>query len=358
MTKTTPKEQNKYYAVSRGRNPGIYKAWSLAHEQVNNFPSAAHKGFKTLKEAKSYMAAAGISKPTVFIEEADDLNLSTSFTAEKEHNCKRCERLESLIITLTEKLQSLETRLESIATTNSSSLELTVERILDKKLESIKSTLVPAHSYSAVASSSTTTLTETPKRPQTLSTTTSSSKLNQVDFQPNKCIVISNIPREILQSLNQDKIRQALSTKHGPMFIDLINRYKFNSSNPKLIVQLSTEEKAQQVVDNWDSSTLGNSTSARRTMKPSSDSDNVGMAKGVPLDIDDDALSELITHHYPEAKTQRLSSLEGNRLRTVRIIFNRKDQLQHALQYGLLLNTHNILVRIEQRNKHSNTNHD
>ncbi|QTA79471.1 Ribonuclease H [Desulfonema limicola] len=49
----------KFYAVKKGRSPGIYTIWAGkdgAQIQVQGFPGAVYKGFKTRKEAEAFMA--------------------------------------------------------------------------------------------------------------------------------------------------------------------------------------------------------------------------------------------------------------------------------------------------------------
>ncbi len=42
---------NKWYVVFVGREPGIYDNWPLAQAQVDNFPGAVYRGFKSKVEA-------------------------------------------------------------------------------------------------------------------------------------------------------------------------------------------------------------------------------------------------------------------------------------------------------------------
>ncbi len=52
----------KYYAVARGRNPGIYTAWfgpSGAEAQIRGYPAARYKGFPTIEEARKWMQDQG-----------------------------------------------------------------------------------------------------------------------------------------------------------------------------------------------------------------------------------------------------------------------------------------------------------
>jgi ribonuclease HI len=51
--------KKKYYAVIRGKRPGIYTSWfgpGGAEEQVRGFAGAVFRGFPTLQEAKEFMA--------------------------------------------------------------------------------------------------------------------------------------------------------------------------------------------------------------------------------------------------------------------------------------------------------------
>lgn len=51
---------SKFYAVRKGKNPGIYGTWDECKSQVNGFAGAEYKSFKTQSEAKEYM---GLAKP-------------------------------------------------------------------------------------------------------------------------------------------------------------------------------------------------------------------------------------------------------------------------------------------------------
>ena len=52
------KRKKSYYAVARGREPGIYAEWSGeggAEEQVKGFRGALYKGFQTRDDAKKWL---------------------------------------------------------------------------------------------------------------------------------------------------------------------------------------------------------------------------------------------------------------------------------------------------------------
>ncbi|KAK0174898.1 hypothetical protein PV327_010613 [Microctonus hyperodae] len=44
-----------YYAVAKGRNPGIYKTWDECKAEVNKYSGAVYKKFTTISEAKSFI---------------------------------------------------------------------------------------------------------------------------------------------------------------------------------------------------------------------------------------------------------------------------------------------------------------
>ena len=43
-----------FYAVPKGRKPGIYRTWKIAKCEVNGFPKAKFKGFATMAEAHTF----------------------------------------------------------------------------------------------------------------------------------------------------------------------------------------------------------------------------------------------------------------------------------------------------------------
>ena len=46
--------KKKFYAVPKGRKPGIYRTWPETQAQVHGFPKAKFKGFKTMEEANEF----------------------------------------------------------------------------------------------------------------------------------------------------------------------------------------------------------------------------------------------------------------------------------------------------------------
>lgn len=50
--------KNKYYAVAKGRAPGIYETWAECEAQVKGFPGASFKGFPDRNGAESFLSKA------------------------------------------------------------------------------------------------------------------------------------------------------------------------------------------------------------------------------------------------------------------------------------------------------------
>ena len=78
---------SKYYAVKVGKTPGIYLTWDECKENVNGFPKAEYKSFKTVKEAEEF---AGVKFDLSKLDtkdnnpdENDDLKSDTESTKEK-----------------------------------------------------------------------------------------------------------------------------------------------------------------------------------------------------------------------------------------------------------------------------------
>ena len=63
MGKSNKDKPKKYYAVKKGKKPGIYIKWDECKAQIFKYPGAIYKSFKTLSEAKQFME----NKPNIEI---------------------------------------------------------------------------------------------------------------------------------------------------------------------------------------------------------------------------------------------------------------------------------------------------
>lgn len=64
-----PSGRQKYcfYAVTNGREVGVYTSWPQTGDSVVGFAQAKYKGYCTYSEAASAMLAAGFSEYTVLV---------------------------------------------------------------------------------------------------------------------------------------------------------------------------------------------------------------------------------------------------------------------------------------------------
>ena len=68
----------KYYAVKKGRHPGIYKTWAECQKEVNGYPNAKFKSFLTLKGANEWLQATGNTVPsTKAVDYSDNILVYT-----------------------------------------------------------------------------------------------------------------------------------------------------------------------------------------------------------------------------------------------------------------------------------------
>ncbi|VBB86088.1 Putative protein of unknown function [Podospora comata] len=47
--------RKRWYAVTRGRQPGVYETWEQTEAQVLGFPDNRHKSFPTKEEAEKFV---------------------------------------------------------------------------------------------------------------------------------------------------------------------------------------------------------------------------------------------------------------------------------------------------------------
>jgi len=61
----------KYYAVRKGRSPGIYETWSECSQQVIRFPGAEYKSFDTKDEAEAFINEEQLDLNTIDLNGID-----------------------------------------------------------------------------------------------------------------------------------------------------------------------------------------------------------------------------------------------------------------------------------------------
>lgn len=73
--------KKKYYAVAKGRTPGIYLTWDDCKAQVEHFSGAVYKSFPTREEAQAFMEMAGVSAENASMDMGKQLTLEESADA-------------------------------------------------------------------------------------------------------------------------------------------------------------------------------------------------------------------------------------------------------------------------------------
>lgn len=63
----------KYYAVRKGRTPGIYTTWAEAKNQVHGFQNASYKSFTTKAEAEAFIKQENGPSAPIHIADADTM---------------------------------------------------------------------------------------------------------------------------------------------------------------------------------------------------------------------------------------------------------------------------------------------
>lgn len=78
------------------------------------------------------------------------------------------------------------------------------------------------------------------------------------------------------------------------------------------------------------------------------------MARGVPLDLPDEDLTAAVNSNFPGCLNYRLRTTAGIPLRTVKLEFPNRELLEKAINNGLLIESHHLLLRVEY--PHANFN--
>ena len=382
-TKDKP-SSSKYYAVAKGHQPGIYDNWSLAEKQVYRYSGQCFKGFPTLSEAEEFMQARSETYPPQYY--IKDMTPSTpsfnstmnSFSQSIADNdtkpsnstdCMNCSKLEKLVSQLTARISKVELQLKTnydmyMSSTSSRLVELD-GKISNMSLQLAKVVEARQTYANACAAQQTspehnttqsTLLAKSPQANQNVHNFINRNIANQhkpvtrgPQFQPEKCIVVSsnNIDSnsDQFKHTKQDTIRRTLCNNHGPLIIDLINRYRFNSSNPRFIIQFDSIETATKIAQEWKSDSFGGS-AVRTTINPNDISAHIGMVKGVPRDIPEKEIHDAICTKYSDATFIRLTK-DQQPLRTLKVLFKSKSELDHAVVNGLLVSSQNMIFRVE-----------
>ena len=175
-----------------------------------------------------------------------------------------------------------------------------------------------------------------------------STKLHTTLFKPIQNIVVSiNKSSSIYKDFSQDSVRRTMNNVYGSIIIEKINRYRFQSDHPKIMIQLESSEVAKNLVAKWKSDTFDGS-SARNTIDPASLTLNVAMLRGVPLDANDDDVISNIEAQFPGAQSYRVMK-EGRKLRLFKVKFSNDKHFIKAIDdRGFQLISASVICHFEK----------
>lgn len=74
------KPAKNFYAVYRGRNPGVYATWTECEKQIKDFPKSSFRKFSSEEEAKMFVKTGKITKQVFQVPECKDTEFVTVFT--------------------------------------------------------------------------------------------------------------------------------------------------------------------------------------------------------------------------------------------------------------------------------------
>lgn len=393
------------YAVSKGLRTGIFKNWLSCAPNVNKVPGCVYKGFNDIEEAKRWLNAEKLD--IVFndcteeefktsnnkVNISSDISLSSSFSStdplegtstdflkRKMHANHEMESDSSslylMIIQQSEKIARLESmvneqsiQIASLKSIITSTIKESVQEILTATFQHTSNSENASFSHivkrqtkyssgdnsfvqhnSSTGKESNIRLQE--KSNPVLKPKTSSERKNRktTPFKPKQCIVIT-LRREskLMEKFNPDVVRRTICSHFGPTIIEDITPYRFNSDNPRIMVQLHSEELASNISSAWPSN-LFDGSEARTTINPVDSTKHSVMMKGVPLDYEEDMMNQEITARFPGAKTFRLRTKNGKILRTVKIQFACEEHLDECLKNGITLPSQSLICLCEKLN--------
>lgn len=172
---------------------------------------------------------------------------------------------------------------------------------------------------------------------------TSKSKPGNIQFQIEKVAIIENIT-STEKANSDDKVRREIGKHIDKIIIDRITHYPHKKN--KLMVQVASEEMRNLIIEQWKPEVIFGSSNIRLPAKQIKNT--VGVAKNVPLDMDDDDLKDDLDKLFSDTTYIRMTKgPTKQRLRTVKIYFKTSEDLTKAIEGGIKLASQSQYVRVE-----------
>ena len=82
----------KFYAVKKGRTPGIYRTWDAAKEQIDGFSGAEYKSFEQITDATDYLDWNAQTQSDILQKGEDNLQNAVKRVQQKSQEIKKAPR--------------------------------------------------------------------------------------------------------------------------------------------------------------------------------------------------------------------------------------------------------------------------
>ena len=346
---TRSQKPSKFYAIAKGKQTGIYDNWAICQPLVDRVKSNRYKGFNNYAAAEKFLQDSGVpvtdrrTKNKSECTDNGDMNssccsLSGSSSSEEEEeegdepaesniecDCKQqVEHLLVLVHQLQTRVDQLETEVSSKSTTES----------YVQVLKTPSKRPTPQSTQ------------QSPGSPQRQRQTPAPNPGPQVKFLPERNLVISKLEGwPGTTKISEMSLRATIAKLNISPKPVVTNVHFYNPHEPCVMITFLSNEMVDAVLASWidDSTPFGELQLRRpreRTKKP------IGMLRGVPLELDDTAVQELLDDNYNDTTTTRLTSSRGP-LQTVKVVFKTDSDLEDAMTKGLVVEDLCLKIRVE-----------
>ena len=345
------------YAITAGRQTGIYDNWATCQPLVDKFESCCFKGFNDFTSAVAYMEKAGveaIDRRTCQPQQLTNLSSgddSHEFSSDGEDtddvseasegcDCKQeVTRLSALIRQLEERIVHLESA-TCVHNEQPSCEEDTSPSYADavstppRNLQPRTLSQLPSQSAKSRGAANRRSTRQQPEQ--------------RAEFLPEKHLVIDleKVPSTAANTELSLRAKLAKLNVHPKPVVTSLHFY--NPHKPSVMVGFQTADMADAVLTEWvkdDTSFDGAMLRRPRERIPQA----LGMMRNVPLELGDAEVKELLDAKYAGAKATRLTNFRGP-LYTVKVVFKNDADLTDAIQKGIRIEEFCLMIAVEPAN--------
>ena len=160
-------------------------------------------------------------------------------------------------------------------------------------------------------------------------------------FNPKCCVVLHDFKTKSLL-YNHSAIRHSVSAQLEGAVIQYIRRYDTN--DPKLIVQFQRESSAEKLLQQWSADKEG-----CKIRQPKAHKQNLeAIARGVPKDMSEETLLEIAKEEFPSCHKVIRFMKNQKPIPLVKFLFTASDDFDKATQGGLYVKEYCLKLQIEK----------